>query len=268
MIMSSDRLRTQLFFENILSGGNPNTWHSLTKGQIKNFEFTPTHVTIFEFALHDDLIDFYYKGILSLNEGIISSKHKNFSWATVKLYYATYYFLRASLCCKKIAFVRKERDGYHFNNIALDKPKANGKPDHMAAIDLFLQHFSATDFLQSNTINGMIPYEWLRQQRENVNYRHRTFFEPDISAIWDSISTEFDNDGMEFWIKKYIDDDIYAFLDDHAVLALPIRRLMLTHTDIKAAGYTTIVRADKLVKINSLIASDDYLKLLRPFYHA
>ena len=264
--MSSDRLRAQLLFENILSGGNITKWQSLTKSQIKNFAFTPSHVIIFESALLAASLDFFYKGVLSINEGIISAKHKNFSWATVKLYYATYYFLRASLCCNKIAFVRKEKDGYHFENIPEDKPKRNSKPDHIAAVDLFKLHFSTSDFLQSNTINCINAYDWLRQQRENVNYKHRTFFEPDISNIWDSISTEFDNDGIEFWIRKYIDEDIYAFLDDHAIIALPIKRLILTHSDLRTTGCKTIISADKMTKLDSLISQDNFLKYLKPFY--
>lgn len=264
--MSSEKLKTQVLFENILSSNNPVVWNSLTKGQIRIFSFTASHNVLFESALLYDSLDFYYKGVISLNEGIVSSKNKNFSWATVKLYYSTYYFLRASLCCKKIAFVRKERDGYSFKNMASESPIPNGKPDHIAAVELFKQNFSTTDFLQSNTINGQNTYDWLRCQRENVNYRHRTFYEPDVPDIWDAISQEFDNEGMEFWINKYLTEDIYAFLDDHAVIALPIRRLILTHSDLLGAGYRTIISPDKTAKLENYCDEYDFLKLLKPYY--
>jgi hypothetical protein len=264
--MSSDRLRTQIQFEDIISNNDRTVWQSLTKGQIKNFGFNPSHVVILNSALMDDCLDFYYKGVLSLNEGILAINKKNFSWATVKLYYSVYYLLRCSLCCHKIGFVRKERDGYFFENKNTEKPQANGKPDHMAAIDLFKKYFERTDFLQSNNINGTNPYEWLRHQRENINYRYRTFFEPDIPTIWETISQECDNDGLAFWIQKYIEDDIYPFLDDHAVLALPIRRLMLTHADLLAKNFRIVIKPDKEIKLNEIIRGDGYLSLLRPYY--
>jgi len=198
--MSSEKLKTQTQFESILSGNDSAVWQTLTKGQVKRFVFTPSHVAILESALSNDSIDFYYKGLLSLYEGILSIKKKNFSWSTVKLYYSVYYFLRCSLCCNKIAFVRKERDGYFFENKVSESPKSNGRPDHIAAIDLIKQFFNATDFLQSNSINGANPYEWLRYQRENINYRYRTFFEPDIPMIWETISQSCENDGIDFWL--------------------------------------------------------------------
>jgi len=266
--MSSEKLRTQLQFESVVSGNNPIAWQSLTKSQIKNFAFNASHIVIFESALSEDSLDFYYKGLLSLIEGIVSANHKNYSWATVKLYYSVYYFLRCSLCCNNIAFVRKERDGYFFENKLAETPKANGKPDHIAAIDLFKQFFSGTDFLQSNSINANNSYDWLRHQRENINYRYRTFFEPDIPAIWETISQESDDKGIDFWIQKYINEDIYSFLDDHAVIALPIRRLMLTHSDLVAHGYRTIVRPDKLVKLNDILRKEIYLTYLRNYFRA
>ena len=264
--MSSDRLRTQIQFEGIVSGNDPLIWQSITKGQIKSFNFNPSHVVILESALMEDCLDFYYKGVLSLNEGILAINKKNFSWATVKIYYSVYYLLRSSLCCNKIGFVRKERDGYFFENKTTESPQANGKPDHMAAIDLFKKYFERTDFLQSNNINGSNPYEWLRHQRENINYRYRTFFEPDIPFIWETISQECDEDGLDFWIQKYISDDIYPFIDDHAVLALPIRRLMLTHADLIAKRFRIVIRPEKEVKLNKLMLEDKYLEHLKPYY--
>lgn len=264
--MSSERLRTQLQFENIIGGNDPLVWQNATKGQIKGFSFNPSHVVILESALSSDSLDFYYKGLLSLYEGLISLNKKNFSWATVKLYYSLYYFLRTSLCCKKIAFVRKEKDGYYFEAKPTKTPISNGRPaDHFAAIELFKQFFGATDFLQSNRIEGILPYDWMRHQRENVNYRHRTFFEPDTPNVWDVISQECDNDGLEFWIDKYLNEDIYAFLDDHAVLAIPLRRLKLTHSDLINQGFRIIVRLEKEEKLKELINENRFLTQLRPF---
>lgn len=264
--MSSDRLRTQIKFEEILSGNNITVWQSLTKAQIKNFAFNNANRSVLQVALMEDCIDFYYKGILSLNEGIIAIETKNFSWATVKMYYSVYYLLRSSLCCNQIGFVRKERDAFNFDNNINGSPLANGKPDHMAAIDLFKKYFELTDFLQSNKINGANSYDWLRHQRENINYKYRTFFEPDVPVFWENVNQQCEEDGIEFWLRKYLDDDIYAFLDDHAVLALPLKRLLLTHKDLVTKGFIHIISPDKITKLNELIINHEYLRVLRSFY--
>lgn len=264
--MSSDRLRTQVQFEGIITNQTPENWNTLTKGYIKNFVFNSSHNVLLGEALMDDCLDFYYKGVISLNESIISIINKNFSWATVKIYYSVYYFLRCSLCCNNIGFVRKERDGYFFLNHLNESPQANGMPDHMAAISLFKRFFLNTDFLQSNNINDSNPYEWLRHQRENVNYRYRTFFEPDIPTIWETISQACDENGIDFWLKKYIADNIYSFLEDHAVLALPIRRLILTHSDLISNGFNQPIRADKKIKLNEMIANYSFLENFQPYY--
>ena len=44
--------------------------------------------------------------ILSFSEGIDAVFQKRFSWATIKLYYAVYYLIRATLASKEIAILR------------------------------------------------------------------------------------------------------------------------------------------------------------------
>jgi hypothetical protein len=263
--MSSERLRTQTQFEHILSGNDPAVWGSLTKGQIKAFQFNVANNAILESALIDDAIDFYYKGILSLYEALISSYEKSFSWATVKVYYSVFYFLRSSLCCKKVGFVRKSRDAYYFQNNLLESPKKLSSPDHKAAIELFVLFYGKSDFLQSNSINGTNPYEWLMKQRENVNYRYRTFYEPDVPSIWEVVAGNIESEGLEYWIKKYLDENIYAFLEDHAVVALPIKRLFLTHADMLNQNIRVLVKPEKQTKLLELSSKHSYLKILKPF---
>lgn len=48
----------------------------------------------------------FYNGILSFSEGIDAVFQKRFSWATIKLYYAVYYLIRATLSSKEIAILR------------------------------------------------------------------------------------------------------------------------------------------------------------------
>lgn len=263
--MSSERLKTQVKFEDIVSGNDINVWSSLTKAQIKAFSLTAAHVSILDNSLRQDALDFYYKGLLSLYEGIIAVSNKGFSWATVKLYYSVYYFLRCSLCCHNIGFIRKERDAYHFENKLNASPIANGKPDHMAAIDLFKKYFFNTDFLQSNTLNNYNAYDWMRQQREHINYKNRTFFEPDIPPFWEAISVQCDSDGIDFWIRKYIEDDIYPFLEDNAVLAVPIRRLILTQSDLISKGHKWIVARDKEDNLSNHISMYGFLTHLKRY---
>jgi hypothetical protein len=39
--------------------------------------------------------------------------------------------------------------------------------------------------VQSNNIDGINSYKWLMRLRENINYRFRTFYEPDVPGIWE-----------------------------------------------------------------------------------
>lgn len=212
--------------------------------------------------------DFYYKGLLSLFESIVSVQEKLFSWATVKIYYSLFYLLRSSLCCKNIAFVRKERDAFYFQNSVGNSPiKVGGlyKSDHRASIFLFTHFFKATDFLQSNSIQGKNPYEWVMQNRENVNYKYRTFYEPDILLMWDSISSSIDADGIDLWLHNYLNDNIYSFLEDHAIIALPLKRRILTNQDLINDGFTPLLETGKIQQLEEMINKYSFLRKFRSF---
>ncbi|MBK6642418.1 MAG: hypothetical protein IPG39_14930 [Bacteroidetes bacterium] len=66
-------------------------------------------------------------------------------------------------------------------------------------------------------------------KREQVNYRERRFNEPYQSAFWDLIAQQINNGNLEMLINDYIQDQfILCFQEEHAVLAIPIKRALLT----------------------------------------
>lgn len=267
--MSSDRLRTQIQFESSLSAAAGIPWSKLTNSQVSTYSISATDKALYDSQLREDSIDFFYKGVRSLIESLISANQKWFSWSTVKIYYSVFYLLRSSLCSKNIAFIRKERDAYYFQNSIGNSPiKVPGtyKTDHKGAIYLFKTFFNGTDFLQSNSINGENPYEWLMKNRENINYKFRTFYEPDIPLFWDSISSSFDTDGIQTWLDNYIKDDIYCFLEDHAIIALPIRRLILTYQDLKSSGISPPLHTAKFNDLENILKKESFLKSLKPYF--
>ena len=266
--MSSDRLRTQLQFENILGENDYSRWERLRDTEIKEFVLTAAHNIVLNTALINDSLDFYYKGIYSLYEAVIAVNRKSFSWATIKGYYSLFYFLRSSLCSNGIAFVRKGRDCYYFQNSLGDQPKkvsALHKSDHKAAIELSKIFNGRSDILQSNNIDSKNPYEWLMYQRENVNYKFRTFFEPGCPVFWSKINEGCDKEGINHWLQVYTKEIIYAFMDEHACLALPIQRLILTHKDICKNGIKPIMDVEKAERLLSIVSEYPFLGIFKDY---
>ena len=80
-----------------------------------------------------------------------------------------------------------------------------------------------------------------------------------------NIAINLESDGIEYWIEKYVKDDIYAFLEDHAVLALPTRRLILKHSDLINQNIRTVVKLDKENKLSALAKMSKCLEYLKTY---
>jgi hypothetical protein len=262
--MSSERLKTQMLFQDILGDNDYQKFKKKKAPEIKNFSISRSHTILFQSTLRDDASDFYYKGIVSLSESLIATNFKRFSWATVKLYYSIFYFLRASLCLSDIGYVRKERDGYYFFNNAGNNFISIPSSDHVAAIELSIKYNSNTDIIQSNSIADHNPYKWLMKQRECVNYTNRTFYEPEFSDTWISISNAIDSDNLTYWITKYLNENLYSFLEDHAVLAMPLQVLSGTYKRFTLNDISPI-KSEKMAHIQNLMQQNIFLSFLYDF---
>lgn len=248
MNMSFDKTESQLYFENILSpllaNGNVRPRDilaiSLSQGQINNFE---NH-------LKNDSKHYFFKGVFSLLEALNSIENNLFSWATVKIYYSVFYLLRASLAIKGIGLYRHQRDAFY---IGYDKPEfqkmdGNHKSDHKGVIFLQQKYYSNSDQLLQSQLENRIPYYWLMEQREYVNYKHKTFTEPNAPIFWEEINKILIQKDINYLIEIYLNDTSLSFCFDknHSILATPLQRLKLTCRDFENSGMSNFIESSKI----------------------
>ena len=255
--MSFERHRVQVQIENLLGCPSKEAWPSF-KDSLVNYSVNMDDEVILKAELLKDAEDIFFKGILSLCEAINNIYHGLHSWATVKLYYSVYYFLRCSLALKGYALVRCKRL-YLLEISEGSRPtnKSNKKynSDHSGTINYYKDLVGENDLLQTNTIDGVCVYDWLMEKREIVNYRQRIFCEPNYADFMNGIGSFCHSNNLETQLIKYIKDDlpIYCFDEDHACLALPIKRALLTKSELIESGITTPF-SDKLVVLEDLMS--------------
>lgn len=195
----------------------------------------PSDISLYCNARKDDILSFYYKSLLSFSEGLDAFSRKNYTWATIKLYYSVYFGLRSSLLCRNIVLVRANKHLYKFK-IALgekyDKPKE--MTDHGGTIHTYVDLFHRTDFFCSNTLENMNAYFWLKNCREIVNYKDSVFHDPETIDIWDDIIEDITKFGIKKTLTYLVDEkDKYCFLPEYAVLAIPLNRILIVAQEVK-----------------------------------
>lgn len=170
-------------------------------------------------ALGRDCFDYYYSGAVSLGEAVQGLNRGMYTWSTVKLYYAVFYFLRSALACKKIAIFYEGTKPYSWKADPGKSPKKLSGQTHKAVLSAFSSEFPSSSIL-SQEIGGCSPLEWLMKLRESANYTNARFDEPSTPAHFKMI----DRIGCRKAIAAYMADStsLYSFDEDHAALAYPI----------------------------------------------
>ena len=267
--MSSNPKRVQQRFESLFGGNNTNQWRQAKSSIVTSKQLSKSEATLFENDLKLDSLDLYFKGLLSLSEAINSINNHLYSWATIKLYYSVFYFLSCSLACYGIALVRRMRELYYVKAKYGELfHRTRDNTDHKGTIFLFQDLFNTTDKLQTNQITGENVYEWLMKRREEVNYKDREFHEPTEPDFWVEISRHVKSGKFEDLIETYINDNqfIYCFIDDHACLAMPIKRMQLTKMGLINNVTTNILTNDKKTCIEQLLLkSNTKLHIINEF---
>lgn len=280
--MNFKRSEQQTFWEKALGCNLPQNFHSYNK-QLENKQILSCHQEQLEPALVSDANSFYFNATLSLLLGLKAIKNQSFSWAAVKLYYATYYYLRASLAIHKIGIIRCGGKQYHYQ--LQDTPTSISKfskslaqihdrdlsSSHKGTINLFHHYFHAKDPLLRNDINyqdegEMCVYLWLLKIREQVNYRQVMFSEPDCPIFMQPIYDAFSKNKLENFIQLYIFEDtdmIYPFQEEYAIFAIPIQRALHTCQHMKQKLSFSKAQLSVLTNIfNELFVSTNQLRAL------
>jgi len=229
MSMNYKRNRTQCYIEGQIGILNTGGLKS-KKQEFKNYSLNDIDVINIDEIIQKDALDHYYSGIISIADGMNSLIERKYSWATVKLYYGIYYLLRATLGLNKYSILYNG-EYYSLKNEKFEKPKEikNKRNTHNATIYFFINHFKTYDYLLSNEINGKNTYIWMMEAREITNYRSCSFMEPMFHDFWEKIDKNNNKEGLQDIIENiYNQPDLFCFQEEYAIVAIPIKRLLLT----------------------------------------
>lgn len=255
--MSFNRLSTQLVCEGLVGATCLNDW-SARRPRLESYALTALDAVAVRQALLEDCSHLLFKGVLTLVEAVASIRGSLYSWAVVRLYYSCFYFLRASLAARGFAIV-KNKSLYLLNaapNAVAKKLTGNRyRNDHVGTISIYRDLFGASDILQSNMIDAQPSYEWLMEMRNRVNYRERQFHDPGCPEFCTVASERVQQGQLDALLDTYADDTdfIYCFQSDHAWLALPLKRAVLTLADAEAAAVSFQLPAEKMALLDSLL---------------
>lgn len=192
-------------------------------------------------ALGNDAADYLYNGALSIGDATRAIERSLFSWATVKLYYSTFYLARSILASNGRAVVYKGTKPYGLSCGAGDVASKRSGTTHKAVLGYFASSLPNSPLL-SQDIAATDPLDWLMARREEVNYTNSRFVEPMPPRHFEVIARE----GLRRSIAAYVKDEtsLYAFDPDHAMLALPIQALKEALSQAGRAGCATFPDVD------------------------
>lgn len=236
MIMTFNTTKCQDIFRNRFTGPSGTPFADFRSGKdINEKSVVISDIELYKNAKKEDVINYYYKSLLSFSEGLDAVLRKNYTWATIKLYYSVYFGLRTSLLCRDIVLVRAARHLYKFkitSGAQYEKPK--DMTDHGGTIHTYIDLFQRTDFFCSNLIEETNAYLWLKDCREIVNYKDGVFHDPETTALWNSIIHDISDTDIKKTLSKYINEkDKYCFLPEYAVLAISINRILVVAQEVK-----------------------------------
>lgn len=259
MSINFNRNRAQLFYENLIGAAPEDLANK--REEFKNHILTENEAVFLKQTLKEDAIDFFYNGVLSFSEGIDAVFQKRFSWATIKLYYSIYYLIRASLASKDIAVLRC-KSMFRLVARAGEKPYGTGNKKynttHEGTINHYRDIFNMSDRLLSNKIDDYDAYEWMMNIREIVNYRSASFSEPDCLDIWDYFLHCIDEGTLSVALESLENDSyVMCFQEEYAVVAIPIKRMRQTITDMLDSGILQNLSEDRAMFVKTVIGYDE-----------
>jgi len=173
-------------------------------------------------ALLADALGYSYSGVVSAGDATQAIQRGLYSWATVKLYYSTFYLARAMLALDGTAIFYIGKTPYSWKAVAGTKPVKLAGTTHKAALSVFESTFPANP-MTTQQVAGRGALDWLMHRRESVNYGSPRFSEPDPPKHFARIADL----GVRRAISAYLKDSqsLYAFDPDHAMLAMPFEAL-------------------------------------------
>lgn len=245
--MSFRKSETQNYFESMFPGNGGVPFKGLKKSIYETTILSEEQANCFASRLENEIASYYYKALLSCTESFSAIETHNYSWATVRLYYSVFYACKAYLACKNVAIVRAERRLYYFKASNGEKVnKCEDHTDHKGTMYVLEREYGIQDLLQSNSIDDKKVYDWMMEKREEVNYKDIEFHDPNPPEFWEKIEEEVKDKGLIRVIEMLATDNwIYCFQEEYGILGIPIKRLILTVTEIRKSGKMVSLTEDQ-----------------------
>jgi hypothetical protein len=162
-----------------------------------------------------------YSSIVSISDAIAGFEVGRSSWGGVQLYYALLYIVRAMLANDGLVIFYSGRRGSSLEavpgGIPARSPNLVSGSTHKFAFWLYERRFARSRLLDQQ-IESLTPFQWMMDVREFINYRSARFPEPS-SHKWFSYVIR---GNVRKLVNAYLDDNIYAFDPEHAILAYPL----------------------------------------------
>jgi hypothetical protein len=182
--------------------------------------------------LRVDATNYLYSACVSIGDAAQAIDRTLFTWATVKLYYSTFYLLRSLLALSGRALLYEGNKPRTLTCRAGEVPAPiSAKGTHQAVIAYFGKTFPRSPLL-SQDIGTDPPFQWLMHRREEANYNIARFVDPQCPAHFAAIVRL----GVRRSTAEYVADSTYLYTFDpaHAILALPIEALKqaVSHPDL------------------------------------
>lgn len=194
---------------------------NLAPNTTDQFVLTAAKSPAFESHLERDSIDYYYSAVCTYLESISGLYLGNFAWATVRLYYSCFYSARSILGANNIAIFYNNKKAYSIKITQNSSPTKESGTTHEIAFKVINKELSIPELKQP--IDGIPPFEWLKEKREEANYKIPKLYDPEMPSHFNYTSSE----SLTRSINAYIDDInsmrlALTYDKDHAVVAYPL----------------------------------------------
>lgn len=200
----------------------------VNKANAKLLALTSGQASSLGAALADDARGSIYSAVVSIADAFSGLQRGYFSWATVKLYYACFYFAKAALARKGICVFYINTSPHYLHAVAGASPVACGGNSHSVVTNLYKSNVQ-NGVLNAQPIDGVHAFDWVASRREDVNYRDFRFSDPDVPGWFSTI----DSLGVRRVVGDYLSDlPLYAYDADHAMVALPLAALMSERSSV------------------------------------
>jgi len=221
--------RSDLFLQGIIA--------PLRNAAASSYVLSSADANRLSLILRSDATDSFYSAAVSFSDALAGIEKEFFSWATVKLYYATYYALQAILATDGHCLFHLGKSPRWLQAQAGAKPARASGTTHDSILTYFERKYP-TSILLSQPIDSVPALRWLARQRVQANYANSGFSEPVVPSHFKTIRSV----GVRQAIQSYSSDttDLYLFDRDHAMVAFPIRSLKIARNELAAQGCPTL----------------------------